>query len=73
MGKVSIQETIINLSHLLEEVAAGREIVICEGEKPVARLMPVGNSPQRRRLGIFEGRLNIPDGFDQPLSDDEFP
>jgi prevent-host-death family protein len=70
MQMINIHEAKTNLSRLLEEVAAGKEIIIAKAGKPVARLVPLGNLPQRRRLGIFEGKLNVPDNFDEPLTDD---
>jgi len=70
MQTINIHEAKTNLSRLLEEVAAGKEIIIAKAGKPVARLVPLGNLPRRRRLGIFEGKLNVPDKFDEPLADD---
>ena len=40
MSKVSVEEAILNLKALLEQVAAGEEIVIVDRDKPVARLVP---------------------------------
>ena len=70
MQTVNIHEAKTHLSRLLEEVAAGNEIIIAKAGKPMARLVPFGMIPKRRRLGIFKGQLNIPDDFDAPLPDD---
>lgn len=57
------------LSQLLRRVAAGEEITITRGGKPVARLVPV--SPGLPRLlGEDQGRYVVPDDFDAPLPDD---
>ncbi len=40
MSKVSVEEAVSNLKALLEQVAAGEEIIIVEQDKPVARLVP---------------------------------
>ena len=40
MSKVSVEEAVRNLKALLEQVAAGEEVVIVEQDKPVARLVP---------------------------------
>lgn len=40
MSKVTVEEAINNLKTLLEQVAAGKEIIIVEQDKPVARLLP---------------------------------
>lgn len=40
MSKVSVEEAARNLKALLEQVAAGEEIILVEQDKPVARLVP---------------------------------
>lgn len=70
MQTVNIHEAKTNLSRLVEEVAAGGEIIIAKAGKPMARLVPLGVMPKRRQLGVFKGQLNIPDNFDAPLPDD---
>lgn len=70
MQTVNIHEAKTHLSRLLEEVAAGEEIIIAKAGKPMARLVPLDVMPRRRQLGVFNGQLNVPDDFDAPLSDD---
>lgn len=45
---ISVRSAKAHLSGLLEEVAAGREIVITSDGKPKARLVPMDASAQRR-------------------------
>ena len=40
MSKVSVEEAARNLKALLEQVAAGEEVILVEQDKPVARLVP---------------------------------
>ncbi len=40
MSKVSVEEAVRNLKALLEQVAAGEEIIIVEQDKPVACSLP---------------------------------
>jgi prevent-host-death family protein len=40
MSKVSVEEAARNLKALLEQVAAGEEVILVERDKPVARLVP---------------------------------
>lgn len=61
-----MHEAKTHLSRLLRRVAAGEEIVIARGGKPVARLVPVQH-PQRRELGRDVGVFEVPDDFDAPL------
>lgn len=70
MQTINIHEAKTNLSRLVEEVAAGGEIIIAKAGKPMARLVPLRVMPKRRQLGVFQGQLNIPDNFDAPLPDD---
>ncbi len=69
MQTINIHEAKTNLSRLVEEVAAGGEIIIAKAGKPMARLVPL-RGMSKRQLGVFKGQLNIPDNFDAPLPDD---
>jgi antitoxin (DNA-binding transcriptional repressor) of toxin-antitoxin stability system len=56
---------------LVDQAAAGEEIIIAKAGKPVAKLVPLvssGNRP-KRRLGLLSGQANIPADFDAPLPD----
>ncbi len=67
MHTVNIHEAKTQLSRLVEEVAAGQEVIIAKAGKPMARLVPLEAAPQPRRLGLFKGQLNVPDDFDAAL------
>lgn len=49
MKKVTTHEAKTHLSRLLVEVEGGEEIVICRGDKPAARLVPISRKAARRR------------------------
>ena len=71
MRIVNVRAAKTRLSRLLEDVAAGEEIVIAKAGKPIAKLVPLSSvKPGKRRLGILGGRINLPDDFDAPLPDD---
>ncbi len=70
MRTVDIQKATMHLSRLVEEAAAGEEIVIAKAGKPLARLCPLAPAPRKRVLGRLEGKLVVPDNFDR-LYDDE--
>ncbi|MGH9898340.1 MAG: type II toxin-antitoxin system Phd/YefM family antitoxin [Pyrinomonadaceae bacterium] len=59
-----------DLSHLLERVASGEEILISKAGVPVARLVPAQIVSPPRVLGQDVGKGWIADDFDMPLSDD---
>jgi len=47
---VNIQAAKTHLSRLVEEAAAGEEIVLAKAGKPVARLVPYGGAGKKRTL-----------------------
>lgn len=66
---VNVHEAKTHLSRLLERVASGEEVTIAKAGKPVAKLVPA-HAVERRRLGVDEGRVMVPDDFNQPLPDE---
>jgi prevent-host-death family protein len=68
---VNVHEAKTHLSRLLEDVAAGAEVVIAKAGKPVARLVPVEAGPRPKRLGLLRGRIKVPADFNAPLSPEE--
>jgi prevent-host-death family protein len=66
---VGVHEAKTHLSRLLEDVAAGEEIVITRRGEEVATLVPVRRS-SARRFGMDRGRFVVPDDFDAPLPDE---
>ena len=71
MATVNIHAAKTQLSRLVEQAAAGEEIIIAKAGKPVAKLGPLAQSAQKnRRLGLLAGRITVPDDFDAPLPAD---
>jgi prevent-host-death family protein len=66
---VGVHEAKTHLSRLLDDVAAGEEVVITRRGQQVASLVPVRRS-QSRQLGIDRGRFTVPEDFDAPLPDE---
>lgn len=66
----NVHEAKTHLSRLLEQVAAGEEVVIAKAGVPVARLVPVVLPVDQRPLGTEQGRVFIADDFDAPLPAD---
>jgi len=67
---VNIHKAKTHLSRIVDEVAAGAEVVIAKAGKPVARLVPLEDRPRRKTLGLLKGKLRVPDTFNAPLPDD---
>jgi prevent-host-death family protein len=70
MRTVNIHTAKTHLSRLLEEVAAGEEIVIAKAGKPVARLLPYAPKREPRQPDLLKGQIWIADDFDDPLPEE---
>ena len=68
MTTVNIHEAKTQLSRLLSQVEAGKEIIIAKAGKPIAKLVPL-TPVTKRTPGIAKGRVT--DAFFEPLPEDE--
>lgn len=69
MRSVSLAYAQAHLPGLVEKAKAGEEVVITEEEgTPLVRLTPV---PARRQrvFGLDQGKIEIPDDFDEPMAE----
>ena len=64
---VNIHHAKTHLSRIVEDVAAGAEVVIAKAGKPIARLVPLSVAPKAKKLGVLKGRVKVPDGFNEAL------
>ncbi len=67
MKTVSLYDAETDLSHLVEQAAAGEEIVITKAGRPRARLVPFHPDDRPRQPGIWKGQVWNADDFDEPL------
>ena len=69
---VSLYDAKTRLSELVEQAAAGREIIIAKSGKPKARLVPLAPKDTRhlRIPGRGKGKVWIAPDFDAPLPPD---
>jgi len=70
MTTVNIHEAKTHLSRLVDEVAAGAEIIIAKAGKPMARLVPITAPIRKKRLGQLKGKIEVSDDFNAPLDDE---
>jgi prevent-host-death family protein len=68
-AKINIHEAKTHLSRLVEDVAAGSEVLIAKGGKAMARLVPLRRDDTPRRPGLLKGKLRIADDFERPWID----
>ncbi len=57
------------LKKLIELVSSGVEVVLTEGQAPVARLVPFMRGMGPRTPGLHLGKIWVSNDFDAPLSD----
>jgi prevent-host-death family protein len=67
---INIHEAKTHLSRIVDEVAAGAEVIIAKAGKPMARLSPLRGVPRRKKLGLLKGKIKVPDDFNAPLTED---
>ena len=70
MKMVNIHAAKTHLSRLVDQAAAGEEIIVAKAGKPLAKLVPFTKPKVVRRAGVLRGRIRIADDFDAPLPDD---
>ena len=67
---VNVHEAKTQLSRLLLRISMGEEVVIARAGKPVARLAPFTEKPDRRTAGSAQGQVWIAPDFDAPLPEE---
>jgi prevent-host-death family protein len=70
MKTVNLHAAKTHLSRLVEEAAAGEDVVIAKNGTPLVRLVPVAVRSRRTGFGSLNGKLHIRADFDAPLPDD---
>jgi prevent-host-death family protein len=70
MTTINIHEAKTHLSRLVDEVAAGAEIIIAKAGKPMARLVAISTPVRKKHLGLLKGKIKVPDDFNAPLDDE---
>jgi len=70
MIEISVHEAKTQLSHLLDLVEDGEEVLIHRHGKPVARLAAITGAA-KSPFGAMQGEFEVPEGWDRPLSPEE--
>ncbi len=69
MKTIDLHEAQTNLAELVTLVRAGVEVMLTEGNTPIARLVPI--SPGLPRIaGLHHGAIWTSDDFDEPLPEE---
>ncbi len=67
MTTINIYEAKTQLSKLVERAAAGKDVIIARGGKPIARLTQLQAPPRKIRFGLLKGKIKVAKDFDAPL------
>lgn len=70
MGTVDIYEATIWLSQLVDQAAAGTDVIVARHGKPLVRITRLETPKQAIKFGILKGKVRIAADFDAPLSDE---
>jgi antitoxin (DNA-binding transcriptional repressor) of toxin-antitoxin stability system len=67
---VDVEEAKERLPELLSLALEGNEVIISEGDRPVARLVPIPSTGRKRVMGLHRGVAWMSEDFDAPLPDE---
>ncbi|HXO20493.1 MAG TPA: toxin-antitoxin (TA) system antitoxin [Thermoanaerobaculia bacterium] len=70
---VDVRETQATLAELVSQVAEGAQIILTEGDKPIARLVPISLATKPRVPGLHAGSVWTSDDFDELLPEEVAP
>jgi prevent-host-death family protein len=71
MQTVNIHDAKTNFSKLVEQAAAGEEIIITKAGTPMARLVPLQKQKRKIQFGVMKGRMKIKRGFYDAITGEE--
>ena len=63
---IDVRKDATDLKGLLSLIAEGKEVVLTEGDTPVARLVPIG----KRVAGLHAGAICTSEDCDEPLPEE---
>jgi antitoxin (DNA-binding transcriptional repressor) of toxin-antitoxin stability system len=67
---VDVKEAKDRLPELVSLALEGNEVILSEGDRPVARLVPIHSPGQKRVMGLHRGTAWMSEDFDEPLPDE---
>jgi prevent-host-death family protein len=71
MAQFNIAEAKARFSELVEKALAGDEVVVARDNKPLLKLVPLGDTDRPRQPGSARGQVRMSKDFDEPLPDFE--
>ena len=71
MAQFNISEAKARFSELVEKALAGDEVVVARDNKPLLKLVPLGDGGRPRQPGSARGQVRMAEDFDEPIRDFE--
>lgn len=68
MESVNIYDAKTRLSQLVDQAAAGEDVVVSRHGKPLVRITKLLEPKRRIRFGLLKGQFKVAADFDAPLS-----
>jgi len=69
--KVSVYEAKSKLSQMINKALEGEEVIITRNGDDTVKLVRVNGKKKPDWIGMWEGRIEIPDSFFEPLEEFE--
>ncbi|MBV2350282.1 type II toxin-antitoxin system prevent-host-death family antitoxin [Synechococcus sp. HK05] len=70
--QVNLHDAKTNLSRYVEQALDGEDVVIARAGKALVRLVPIDDTPRRRKLGFLQSSAvattDLKDGFAEEIS-----
>ena len=65
----NMYEAKTKLSELVNKARQGTQVILMNRGKPVAMIVPIQRSQQRRELGFLKGKIKLMPGWEAPIED----
>ena len=69
--KVSVYEAKSKLSQMINKALDGEEVIITRNGEETVKLVRVNGDKKHSWIGMWEGQIEIPDSFFEPLEEFE--
>ncbi len=67
MSSVNIYEAKTRLSQLVDQAAAGEDVIVSRNGKPLVRITQLEAPKRTVKFGLLKGKVKVPADFDAPL------
>jgi len=67
VNTINLYDAKTQLSKLVDQAAAGKDVIIARAGKPVARLTRLEPATHSIRFGVLKGKVRVAADFDAPL------